>query len=81
MNKVYEKSPFVEPARRVTLAAAPSVQKRWHVPSIGILKCVFADAEDEIITYKTRVYFRWEFSSPHVKGNSTKTMSVSSFCA
>ena len=74
MTKVYDQEQFTELARQATLASGPAVQKRWRVPIIGSLKCIFAGADDDVITYKTPIHLKWEFSSVHVKGNVVKTI-------
>ena len=74
MNKVYDKEQFTELARQATLASGPAVQKRWRLPIIGSLKCIFAGADDDVLTYKTPVHLKWEFSSKHVAGSVVKTM-------
>ena len=75
-TRTFDPESFADAARRATLAAKQSLQKRFHVPVLGTLKCVFGGTvggvPGEAIFGDTKIRIRWEYKSPRVSGTIEK---------
>ena len=73
MTRVFEKQVFEAAAAKATEASPKDVLKRFYVPIVGTLRCKYIgpqnSEENDVIVYDTNVVFKWEYSSPHVKGS------------
>ena len=71
MTRVFEKRDLEAAAALATEAAPQDVLKRFYVPIVGTLRCTYIGPQksEDIIVFNTNVVFKWEFSSPHVKGS------------
>ena len=73
MTRVFEKQALEAVAAKATEASPQDVLKRFYVPIVGTLRCKYIGPQDseekDVIVFNTNVAFKWEFSSPHVKGS------------
>ena len=73
MTRVFEKQELEAVAQKASEAAREDVMKRFYVPIVGTLRCKYMGtqkSEDkELILFYTKVCFKWELSSAHVKGS------------
>ena len=72
-SRVFENHEFEAVAAKATKAAKEDVMKRFYIPINGTLRCKYmgtqkSDDKDLILFY-TKVVFKWEHSSPRVKGS------------
>ena len=72
MTRVFEKQELEAAAAKATEASPQDVLKRFYVPIVGTLRCKYIGPqnsdEKDLIVFHTKVRFKWELSSPHVKG-------------
>ena len=72
-GRVFEHHEFEAVAAKATEAAKEDVMKRFYIPIVGTLRCKYMGtqkSEDkELIVFYTKVVFKWELSSPRVKGS------------
>ena len=73
MTRVFAKQELEAAAAKATEASPQDVLKRFYVPIVGTLRCKYIgphnSEEKDVIVFNTNVAFKWEFSSPHVKGS------------
>ena len=77
MTRVFEKQELEAVAAKATEASPQDVLKRFYVPIVGTLRCKYIGPQnsEDIIVFNTNVAFKWEFSSPHVKGSIEQALS------
>ena len=84
MTRVFEKQELEAAAAKATEASPQDVLKRFYVPIVGTLRCKYIGPqipeENDVIVYDTNVVFKWEYSSPHVKGSVEQAL-CSQCCA
>ena len=72
MTRVFEHHEFEAVAKKASKADPEDVMNRFYVPVVGTLKCKYMGTqnseEKDLIVFTTKVVFKWELSSPHVKG-------------
>ena len=73
MTRVFEHHEFEAVAAKASKAAPEDVLRRFYVPIVGTLRCKYIGPqhsdEKDLIVFHTKVRFKWELSSPHVKGS------------
>ncbi len=73
MTRVFENHEFEAVAAKATKAAKEDVMKRFYIPICGNLRCKYMGTqksdEKDLIIFTTKVVFKWELSSPRVKGS------------
>ena len=71
MTRVFEKKELEAAAAKATEASPQDVLRRFYVPIVGTLRCKYIGPQnsEDVIVFNTNVAFKWEFSSPHVKGS------------
>ena len=83
MTRVFEHREFEAVAAKASKAAPEDVMKRFYVPIIGTLKCKCMGTqhseEKDLIAFNTKVRFKWELASPHVKGSVERALRCFSF--
>ena len=72
-TRVFENHEFEAVAAKATKAAKDDVMKRFYIPINGTLRCKYMGTqnhcEKDLILFNTKVLFKWELSSPRVKGS------------
>ena len=72
-SRVFENHEFEAVAAKATKNAKEDVMKRFYIPIVGTLRCKYMGTQKsddkELILFYTKVCFKWELSSPHVKGS------------
>ena len=72
MTRVYEHREFEAVAAKASKAAPEDVMSRFYVPIVGTLKCKYMGTqkseEKDLVVFNTKLRFKWELASPHVKG-------------
>ena len=83
MTRVFEHREFEAVAAKASKAAPKDVMNRFYVPIVGSLKCRYMGTqnseEKDLIVFATKVVFKWELASPHVKGSVERALRCFSF--
>ena len=84
MTRVFEHCEFEAVAAKASKAAPEDVMKRFYVPVIGTSKCKFMGTqnseEKDLIAFNTKVRFKWELASPHIRGSVERALRCCFVC-
>ena len=82
MTRVFEKRELEAAAAKATEASPQDVLKRFYVPIVGTLRCIYIGPKnsEDVIVFNTNVVFKWEFSSNHFQGSIEQAFGYHCYC-